>query len=80
MNNKWGKDSFGGRISISAEVVNGTCPTCFQEVVLVSLCAGHYRCVNCGADLEQKVNGVISYIPMGVPNTKMILRTDGPKE
>tara|TARA_R100001129_G_C5258277_1_gene230340 strand:+ start:694 stop:939 length:246 start_codon:yes stop_codon:yes gene_type:complete len=80
MNDEWGKDAFGGRVRISAEVVNGNCPTCFQDVVLVSLCPGHYRCTTCGADLEQKVNGVISYIPMGDPNTKMVLRTDGPKE
>jgi Zn finger protein HypA/HybF involved in hydrogenase expression len=80
MNEKWGKDAFGGRISIAAEVVNGTCPTCVQEVVLVSLTKNHYRCVTCGSDLEQKVNGVISYIPMGDPNTKMVLRTDGTQE
>ncbi len=77
MNDKWGKDNFGGTINISAEVVNGNCPTCFQDVVLVSIWAGHYRCVSCGSDLEQKVNGVISYIPMGGTNTKMVLRTDG---
>ena len=80
MNEKWGKDTFGGRMTLQAEVVNGNCPTCFQNVVLVSLYHGHYRCTTCGADLEQKVNGVISYIPMGDPNTKMVLRTDGPQE
>jgi len=80
MNKKWGIDSFGGNLSIEAEVVNGTCPTCVQDVVLVSLAHCHYRCVNCGANLEQKVNGVISYIPMGDPNTKMVLRTDGPQK
>jgi hypothetical protein len=27
------------------------------------LCPQLYRCTNCGSDLEQKVNGVIQYIP-----------------
>ena len=26
--------------------------------------------MNCGGDTEQKVNGVISYIPVGVAGTK----------
>lgn len=73
MNEKWGKEMFGGRINIHAEVVNGVCPTCKHPGVLVSLYKNHYRCVTCGVDLEQKVNGVISYIPSGEPNTKIVL-------
>ena len=66
---------------IQTEVVNGVCPTCNQKGVLVSLFKTHYRCVTCGSDLEQKVNGVISYIPMGDPNTRMVLEeTDGPQK
>tara|TARA_R110002012_G_scaffold9965_3_gene46380 strand:- start:121 stop:369 length:249 start_codon:yes stop_codon:yes gene_type:complete len=81
MNEKWGKDKFGGHLRIQTEVVNGVCPTCHNEAVLVSLFKGHYRCITCGSDLEQKVNGVISYIPMGNPNTKMIFdETDGPQK
>ena len=76
MNNKLGKDIFGGRMRIQTEVVNGVCPTCHQTGVLVSLFKSHYRCVTCGSDLEQKVNGVISYIPMGNPNTRMIVEKD----
>ena len=73
MNEKWGKETFGGRLNIQAEVVNGVCPTCQRPGVLVSLYKNHYRCVTCGGDLEQKVNGVISYIPTGNPNTKIVL-------
>jgi len=29
---------------------------------LVSFEPGMYRCVNCGHDLEQKINGVIKYV------------------
>ena len=31
--------------------------------MLVSLTKDFYRCITCGADLEQKINGVIKYIP-----------------
>jgi len=31
--------------------------------MLVGLTKEFYRCMTCGTDLEQKVNGVIKYIP-----------------
>ena len=77
MNNKFGTDFFGGKVRLQTEVVNGVCPTCNQNGILVSLFKSHYRCVSCGSDLEQKVNGVISYIPMGNPNAVMVLEKDG---
>ena len=64
INDKFGENFFGGGMRIQTEIVNGVCPTCNHPGVLVSLFKKHYRCVNCGSDLEQKVNGVISYIPM----------------
>ena len=37
--------------------------------MLVGLSNELYRCMNCGADLEQHVNGKISYLPvMTSPN------------
>ena len=81
MNDKFGGSFFGGRIKIQTEIVNGVCPSCNHSGVLVSLFKNHYRCVTCGSDLEQKVNGVISYIPMGNPNTTMVLeKNNGPQE
>ena len=50
-------------VNIKAELVNGTCPTCTQETILISLTPELFRCVTCGTDLEQKINGKISYIP-----------------
>ena len=46
-----------------AEVVTGKCPTCEESTMLVSIATDYYRCMTCGADLEQHVNGCISYIP-----------------
>ena len=31
--------------------------------MLVSVTKDLYRCMTCGSDLEQKINGVIKYIP-----------------
>jgi len=50
-------------MKIEAEIVNGICPTCDEYTPLVGLTKQFYRCMTCGSDLEQKVNGVISYIP-----------------
>jgi len=52
-----------------AEVVTGKCPTCEEDTLLVGLSKEYYRCMNCGADLEQHINGKISYIPTMHPNT-----------
>ena len=48
---------------IQTEIVHGRCPTCTAETVLVSIWPHLFRCMTCGTDLEQKVNGKISYIP-----------------
>jgi len=50
--------------NLQAQVVNGECPTCQEITVLVGLTHDFYRCMNCGADLEQHVNGKISYLPI----------------
>ena len=59
----YGHGGFGDEFKIKAELVNGTCPTCAHNVVFISLCKDFFRCTVCGSDLEQKINGKISYIP-----------------
>ena len=51
-------------MKIQAEIVNGKCPTCEEYTVLVSLTPEIFRCMTCGTDLEQHVNGKISYLPV----------------
>ena len=48
---------------LNAEIVTGKCPTCNELTMLVGLTKEYYRCMTCGADLQQHVNGKISYIP-----------------
>ena len=50
-------------MKIQAEIVHGKCPTCEEYTMLVGLTKDFYRCMTCGTELEQHVNGVISYIP-----------------
>jgi ribosomal protein L37AE/L43A len=60
------------------EIVNGVCPDCAKESVLISV-DQFFKCTRCGMELEQKVNGKISYIPAieKGENITMILRNDG---
>jgi len=60
-------------MKVSAEVVHGQCPTCDEDTMLVGLTNELYRCMNCGADLRQHVNGKISYLPViATPSDKDI--------
>ena len=56
-------------IKFQTEIVSGKCPTCEAHTMLVGITPEMYRCINCGADLQQHVNGKISYIPTMHPNT-----------
>ena len=47
---------------LETQIVTGNCTECRTDTLLVSFDPGIYRCVNCGHDLEQKVNGVIKYV------------------
>ena len=58
---------------LTAEIVHGACPTCDQVTMLVGVTSQFYRCMECGADLEQHIDGKISYLPI------MPSRTDGGK-
>ena len=50
-------------MKLTAEIVNGKCPTCSEFTLLVGLTKELYRCMNCGADLQQHINGKITYLP-----------------
>ena len=79
----FGGGKFGGGMMFKTQVVNGTCPTCEVSTVFISLSPEFFRCTNCGSDLEQKVNGVISYIPTVSPGDKLpVLEVveDGPQK
>ena len=53
----------GKTIKFQTEIVNGICPTCEELTMLVGITPEMYRCISCGTDLQQHINGKISYIP-----------------
>ena len=53
------------------EIVNGKCPNCNFDVILISLASDHFRCTTCGCDLEQHINGKISYLPVLTSSDKL---------
>ena len=60
------------------EIVNGVCPDCAKKSILISV-DQYFKCTRCGTELEQKVNGKISYIPTGAKpeEIRMVLKNNG---
>ena len=77
------KNMFGKGFAFKTEVTNGTCPICTETTVFVSLYKNVYRCISCGSDTEQQVNGVISFMPLAStgsedkPSMKLFDQDDG---
>ena len=63
-------------IKLKPEITSGICPYCEDRSSFVSIVNDNYRCMNCGFDVEQKINGVIKYLPIG-PNK---ILEHGPKK
>jgi len=79
----FGDGTFGKGLEFKTEITNGECPLCKTKGVLVSIYDNVFRCMNCGGDIEQKVNGVISFMPIGnsldkvKPTMTMVNEKDG---
>jgi Zn ribbon nucleic-acid-binding protein len=63
-------------IRLRPEIAPGVCPHCEEISSFVSIVNDNYRCMNCGFDVEQKINGVIRYLPL----SKDKIIEHGPKE
>ena len=57
------KDYFE-KTKFAPDITHGICAMCDMPTMLVSLTKDMYRCITCGSDLEQKINGVIKYMPV----------------
>ena len=51
------------KIELTAKVSNGVCTVCHHESMFVSLNPELFRCMNCGSDCKQYINGSIRYLP-----------------
>ena len=58
-------------MKIHTEIVNGVCPECEEFTMLVGVTRSFYRCMTCGTDLQQHINGKISYVPV-IPNVEKL--------
>tara|TARA_R110002020_G_scaffold309552_1_gene525516 strand:+ start:132 stop:392 length:261 start_codon:yes stop_codon:yes gene_type:complete len=80
-----GKRLFGRGLEFKTEVTNGTCPICNEHTVFVSIFSTIYRCISCGADTKQQVNGHIKFMPIamsGIGKQPIIklMDDDGPEK
>ena len=79
------KTMFGKGLSLRTEVTNGDCPICHEHTVFVSLYRHVYRCISCGSDTRQKVNGVVKFMPIatsgiGEKPAMKLMDEDGPEQ
>ena len=63
-------------LKLKPEIASGVCPHCEDISSFVSIVNDNYRCMNCGFDVEQKINGAIRYLPFDSD----IQLEHGPKE
>ncbi len=52
-------------IRFNPEITPGVCPCCNSTTSFVSIVNDQYRCMTCGEDVKQEINGVIKYLPIG---------------
>ena len=81
----FGKEFFGKGMELKTEVTNGKCPICQEITVFVSIFSHVYRCITCGADTKQKVNGIIQFMPIahagvGEKPVMKLIDEDGPEQ
>ena len=55
----------GKHIKFSPEITAGVCPHCDMPTSFVSIVNDLYKCMTCGEDVKQRINGVIKYLPLG---------------
>jgi len=53
------------KIKFKPEVTPGLCPHCDTMTTFLSIVTDLHRCMHCGEDVKQEVNGVIRYLPLG---------------
>ena len=47
------------------EITPGVCPYCDLPTSFVSIVNDLYKCMTCGEEVKQRINGVIKYLPLG---------------
>ena len=47
------------------EITPGVCPHCDMPTSFISIVNDLYKCMTCGEEVKQRINGVIKYFPLG---------------
>jgi tRNA splicing endonuclease len=46
----------------AVRTVHGVCPECHEETLMVAIVTDYYKCVTCGEETKQYINGSIKYL------------------
>ena len=52
-------------IKFRPEITPGVCPHCEMPTSFISIVNDFYKCMSCGEEVKQEINGVIKYLPLG---------------
>jgi len=58
-------------IKFSPEITPGVCPHCDIPTSFISIVNDLFKCMNCGEEVKQEINGVIRYLPIGSDKIKI---------
>ncbi len=47
------------------EITPGVCPYCEMPTSFISIVNDMFKCMTCGEEVKQEINGVIKYLPIG---------------
>ena len=47
------------------EITPGVCPHCELPSTFISIVNDLFKCMHCGEEVRQRINGVIKYLPLG---------------
>ena len=47
------------------EITPGVCPYCEMPTSFISIVNDMFKCMTCGEEVKQEINGVIKYLPVG---------------
>ena len=53
------------KLKFRPEITPGVCPYCELPTSFISIVHDLYKCMHCGEEVKQRVNGVIKYLPIG---------------
>ena len=52
-------------VKFNPEITPGVCPHCDMPSSFISIVNDLFKCMTCGEEVQQKINGVIKYLPLG---------------